>query len=405
MKRNVRELLGGDVIDALRAPQLEHARGLPGAAYTSEEFFELEREILFPRTWIGVAFDSDVPNPGDVMPLTVCGLPLLLTRDETGAIHVLHNVCRHRATIVVDAPCHQASNVKCPYHGWVYGLDGKLLATPFWDGTADTRRTPVDPDTNSLVPVRSGVWNHVVFVNLNGVAEPLAQYLAPMAAELEHLQIAELQIGYRVDWEFEANWKLMLDNWEVYHHVWVHAGVFDKMSDEVDMATGEPYTETLAEDNVLMLRYKENRPPPALQAAASKLPSIRENRPKREPTSVANAVLPNTTVTIGATAYTPSIYVPIAPGVTCARMAWYFPPKASGPEHASARDAIVDRWLGPTRKMVDRGGIRAQDFWCLEQQQLARGSPVADDVKFSPTWEYCVAHFQRWLIQQLEAGG
>ena len=405
MAHTAREFIGEHAIEALRRPALDEARGLPAALYTSHEFFDLEQHRLFPRTWTGIAFDTDVPAPGDAVPLTVCGLPVILVRDGSGEVRVLHNVCRHRATIVLERPARGLSTFKCPYHGWVYGTDGSLKATPFWDGTADSHKCPVDAAGNGLVPVRSGVWNHVVFVNLDGRAEPLETWLAPMAAELDHLDVQGLEIGHRLDWTFKANWKLVMENWEVYHHVWVHEGVFDKMSDEVDPATGEIYTDMIADGNVMMLRYTKNRPPPALRSVnGPELPPVPVRYEKTEPTGAANAVLPNTTVTIGAAAYAPAIYVPIAPGLTEARMAWYFASgAATGETFETSREAVLDRWLGPTRSFGDRQGIRPQDHRCMELQQAARSSLVADDVKFSATWEANVRYFQDWVVTRIDA--
>ncbi len=405
MNQTVHEFLGDAVIEALRRPVLDDARGLPASVYTSQEFFDLEQRRLFSRSWMGVAFDTDVPEPGDAEPITVCGLPLILVRDERNVVRVLHNVCRHRATIVLEEPCNKLGNFKCPYHGWVYGLDGALEATPFWDGTAQSSKLPVDAAKNGLVPVRSAVWNHVVYVNLDGEATPLVTYLAPVAAELEHLDLEGTELGHRLSWKFKANWKLVMENWEVYHHVWVHKGVFDKMSEEVDLTTGEPYTDMIAEGNVLTLRYKENRPLPETSRPAKEraLPSIPEKKPRAGPAGPANAVLPNTTVTFGPNVYSPAIYLPVAPGVTEARMAWYFAPGAgTGAQYEASREEILNRWLGPSRRYEDRQGIRPQDHRCMELQQAARVSPVADDVKFSTTWEANVRYFQDWVVRQLE---
>ena len=405
MALNAREFIGDRAIDALRRPALHEARGLPAALYTSQAFFDLEQRRLFPRTWTGIAFDSDVPAPGDALPLTVCGLPLILVRDGSGEVRVLHNVCRHRATIVLERPARGLSTFQCPYHGWVYGTDGSLRATPFWDGTADARRCPVAAAENGLVPVRSGVWNHVVFVNIDGRAEPLETWLAPLAAELDHLDVPGLELGHRLDWTFQANWKLVMENWEVYHHVWVHEGVFDKMSDEVDPATGEIYTDPIADGNVMMLRDGKNRPPATRRPVnGPELPPLPVRYEKPGPSGAANAVLPNTTLTIGAVAYTPAIYVPIAPGLTEARMAWYFAPgAATGERFEAGREAVLDRWLGPTRSFDDRQGIRPQDHRCMELQQAARNSPVADDVQFSAAWEANVRYFQDWVVTRLDA--
>ena len=398
------DFLDDSAIAALEHPSLAAARGLPARLYTSEGFFALERRHLFPRTWTGVAFSADLPSPGDAIPATVAGVPLIILRDESGTVRAFHNVCRHRATLILTEPLRGQRQLQCPYHAWTYGLDGALKATPFWDGTAKGTRHPVDPGANGLVPVPCGVWSHVIFVNLGGNAVPLEEYLAPMAAELSHLDMDALRCGHRTSWEFKANWKLVMDNWEVYHHVWVHEGIFERMSEEVDLETGEPFTESVADGNVMILRPTPRRPERALDTAAdgTTLPPLPSLHGAGQKHGVANAVLPNTTLTVGPSTYAPTIYTPVAPGVTRAEMAWYFAPEAaSGPTHAAARDAALDRWLGPGRSLDDRRGLRAQDHRCMELQQAARASPVADDVKFSPVWEADVRYFQTWLVDRL----
>ena len=400
----LREFVDEAAISALSRPALADARGLPARVYTSEGFFALEQQRLFPRTWTGVAFDSDVPEPGDAMPTSVAGVPIIILRDGAGEVRAFHNVCRHRATIVLTEPCRGLRQLQCPYHAWTYGLDGALVATPFWDGTAKAERLPVDAGANGLVPVRSAVWNHVIFVNLAENAAPLEEYLGPMAAECSHLDIDALECGHRASWEFKANWKLVMDNWEVYHHVWVHEGIFDRMSDEVDLETGEPYTDSIADGNVMVLRANERRPErkPDAGTDGSVLPPLPSRNGAGQRHGAANAVLPNTTLTMGPSAYVPAIYVPVAPGVTRAEMAWYFAPgAATGEQHEKAREAAIDRWLGPRRTLAERRGIRAQDHRCMELQQAARSSPVADDVKFSPVWEADVRYFQTWLVDRL----
>ena len=97
MTRSIEDLLGRDAIAAVRR-HIDDARGLPATAYTSEEFFRLEQETYFPRTWVAVAFTCDIPDPGDAMPVTVAGVPLILARNAHGDINAFHNACRHRAT-------------------------------------------------------------------------------------------------------------------------------------------------------------------------------------------------------------------------------------------------------------------------------------------------------------------
>ena len=398
-------LIGRQAIDDLRKP-IGSAGGLPATAYTSAEFFELEQKVLFPASWVGTIFDAEIPAPGDAIPVTVAGVPLVVLRDAKGQIRAFHNVCRHRATIILQSPQRGLRNLQCPYHAWTYGLDGALRATPFWDGTPDSRVSAPDPAQNGLVPVAVGVWNHVVFVNLDGKAGPLADWVRPIDRRLAGLDLGGLRLAHLQQWQFGANWKLVNDNWENYHHVWVHEGVFDKMSEEVDLKTGESFTEMAPEGNVLILRRKDGAPSrqasaPLAGHAMPDIPLAPGTQPFR---GCTGAVLPNTTVTIGISSYAPAIYTPVAPGITHARMAWFFVgDSATDDAHAQARGKVLDRWLGPARDFSDRRGIRAQDHRCMELQQAARGSPVADTVRFSPVWEANVHYFERWVVDRLGA--
>ena len=394
------EILTAERLAAINAP-IEQACGLPAEAYTDQAFFEAEQNLLFPRSWMAVAFDTDIAEIGDAMPVTVCGTPLILVRSSASEVLALHNVCRHRATLVLPEATSGLKQFQCPYHAWTYALDGKLLATPFWDGTPGSSRCPVNPDHNSLVPVACEVWKHVILVNLSGDAAPIAEYAALFEREFGHVNLDELGLVHRRAWEFSANWKLVMDNWEVYHHVWVHHGIFDRMSDEVDFTTGDPYTDSLAEGNVMMLKGKFERPPRDLQGQRE-LPPLPLSGDGELPPGAANALLPNLTLTVTRTAFAPAIYVPIAPGVTRAEMAWFIAPEAlDKDDFATGRKDLLDRWLGKSRQFNDRSGVRSQDHACMEWQQLARGSPVANDVKFSATWERDVYYFQRWIVARL----
>ncbi len=400
MTRSFAEILGPDVASKLAQP-IEQARGLPSAAYTSQEFYDLEQERLFPRTWMGVAYADDIPEPGDAMPITVLGLPLILVRDKKNNIRAYHNVCRHRATIVLQKPEKGLKNLQCPYHAWTWDLEGNLIATPYFDGTPNSENFSVDKEKNGLVPVRCDEWHRIVFINLEGNAEPLHDYLKPAIELYDHLDIDALRPAFRIDWEYESNWKMVNENWEVYHHIWVHHGIFDKMSDEVELETGEPYTLMVAEGNVLSLRPSPKRPPRNLYG--SELPEIplKEGATKGRAAGIV-ALLPNTTVSLGMNRSAPVIYTPLSPSRTRAVQSFYFVGDAATDDKlAEAREKAINLSLGTTREWNDKGGIRSQDQNCFVLQQAARYSPVADIVQFSPTWEQNVHYFQNWVAEQL----
>lgn len=403
MMRNteVETILGAGIADRLRRPIAE-ARGLPGAAYTSPAFFELEMRRLFRRSWVAVAFAEEVGKPGDAMPLSIAGVPIILVRGEDGVLRGFHNVCRHRAAEMLAAPAHGLKHLTCPYHAWAYDLTGALRAIPYFDGTRKGEGCPLDRAANGLVPVRVEVWQHWVFVDLEGRAPPLEQHLRPLVDLISGFDIADARIGHRVDWDLAGNWKLQNDNWETYHHVWVHEGVFDRMSDDLELATGRPWTETLAFDTVVALRRREGAPRYAgSDNGLPPVPTRTSPAPARRCTSL---VFPNLTLTIAPDHLASVITEPLAPDRTRMKLAFFFVGEAAhAPAMAAGRSAVLDRWLGPSRRVDGRDGIRSQDMAIWEGQQRARHSPAADDVKFSSVWEANVYRFQNWLVDQLEA--
>ena len=124
----VADILTPAAIEAINRPTAE-AVCLPNAAYTSAEFLDAERTALFRERWAFAALGAQVPDRGDALPVTVAGLPLLVLRDEKGAIRVFHNVCRHRGMQLVTKPQKRRPKLVCGYHSWTYELDGRLALT------------------------------------------------------------------------------------------------------------------------------------------------------------------------------------------------------------------------------------------------------------------------------------
>ncbi len=397
----VTDILGAAAVAGLRKP-IGEACGLPATAYTSDAFFRLEQKQLFARTWMCLAFASDVPGPGDAIPLMAAGLPLILVRDREGSIRVFHNVCRHRAAMMVTEPCTNLKQFSCPYHAWAYDLDGRLKSTPYFDGTkGGNTRTNLDIGALGLVPVRTAVWHHWVFINIDGNAPPFEEHVRPLEELIQGADIGATRMAHREDWEWRGNWKMQNDNWETYHHVWVHRNVFTKMSDDLDMETGQPIAEPIPLGTVVTLKRRGDQD---FYPAVGDLPAIPfpEGRKRVRCTSV---VFPNMTLTLQSDHLASVIADPVAADRTVSKMGFFFVgDAATAPEYAEKRKKTLSRWLGETGRMRDYGGIRSQDMKIWEQQQIARQSPVADKVVFSPVWEKNVHHFQNMLVDTMLAG-
>ncbi|MEM0934857.1 MAG: aromatic ring-hydroxylating dioxygenase subunit alpha [Pseudomonadota bacterium] len=215
-------------LDAVLRP-LGEARGLPNAHYTDATVFAEESTALLAETWAGCAVAAQVPEPGDALPLTFAGVPILVVRDRAGTVRVFQNVCRHRGMILVTEPRKILGAIRCPYHSWCYGTDGRLVATPHVGGPGMNVHPDVDRATLGLAEIRSQIWRDVVWVNLSGTAPPFEEAFAPLIARWAEFEAQTLYHGgpestFTLD--VACNWKLAVENYcESYHLPWVHPGL------------------------------------------------------------------------------------------------------------------------------------------------------------------------------------
>jgi phenylpropionate dioxygenase-like ring-hydroxylating dioxygenase large terminal subunit len=208
---------------------------LPAWTYDNREFFALERERLFMRTWQLVCHVSDVAKPGDYMTLDIMGERAAVMRGRDDKLRAFFNVCRHRAARVLagdKGSC--AGRIVCPYHGWNYDLDGKLKAVP-----AETSFPGLNKAKLGLVPLELEVAHGFVFVRFDGTGPTMTEILAPVADMLKHYRIAEMQPLGPVWWrEIDVDWKNVMDNYlEGYHVPMGHPGLLRMFGSDYLVAT------------------------------------------------------------------------------------------------------------------------------------------------------------------------
>ena len=205
-------------------------KGLPNRFYTTREDFLLERERIFSSMWTCIGFASDTAEPGDAFPLEFMELPLLILRGEDGQLRVFHNVCPHRGHILVSEAGRMKKMLRCPYHSWTFQLDGKLANTPHIGGVGVRELEHFDPTCHGMREIRSEVWNDLVFINLDGEAEPFSQFIQPLDERWKQFwgtngpgMLKRSGIDDRIDFELETNWKLAVENYlEAYHLPTIH---------------------------------------------------------------------------------------------------------------------------------------------------------------------------------------
>ncbi|MGH6830283.1 MAG: aromatic ring-hydroxylating oxygenase subunit alpha, partial [Methylocella sp.] len=212
------------------------AETLPAWTYNSAEFFELERQHLLLANWQIVGHVSELRQPGDFVTLTLVGERALAVRDEDGELHAFYNVCRHRAAAVVNGAggnCGHA--VRCPYHGWTYGLDGRLKAIP-----GEANFPNLDKSAFGLRRLDLEVWQGFVFVRFRSGGPSVAERMAPFAEELSDYRFADMEPlqGQRWVGEVDVDWKNVMDNFLEGYHVPVgHPGLYRLFGSRYEVET------------------------------------------------------------------------------------------------------------------------------------------------------------------------
>jgi choline monooxygenase len=211
--------------------QLPHsAETAPAAWYRDPGLWRTEREKIFAKAWQFVTHESALPEPGSWVAETIAGYPVLIVRDETGALRSFHNVCRHRAGPLTQAESGRCEGgaLVCRYHGWRYALDGRLRNARDFGPAAG-----FDPRDFSLFPMRVETWRGFVFIALDKDIAPLVSWMAPVDARLGPVDWSRLRIALRRRHDLACNWKTYVENYlEGYHLPVLHPA----LSAEVDAA-------------------------------------------------------------------------------------------------------------------------------------------------------------------------
>jgi phenylpropionate dioxygenase-like ring-hydroxylating dioxygenase large terminal subunit len=205
---------------------------IPAHIYNDEEIFRLERDRLFSRAWLFVGHESEVPQPGDYVVRRVLQDSFIITRGEDGQVRALFNMCLHRGMQVCRAEMGNASHFRCPYHGWSYRNDGKLVGLPFhrdaYGGEAGFPRKG-----QALLPAPAlGTYNGLIFISLDPDAPLLADYLGDFRFYLDYYTRQSpggIELRGPQRWRIKANWKIGAENFagDMYHTPQTHTSVVE----------------------------------------------------------------------------------------------------------------------------------------------------------------------------------
>ena len=363
------------------------ASGLPNYAYTSEDFFRMEQEQLFARTWTCIGNACKIPEPGDLQPVGFLGQPLVMVRNRQGEVKVFHNVCSHRGNELVWQACSVKRTIQCPYHGWAYDLDGRLLATPNVGGSGVHSIDGLDRNEHGLCEARSAVWMDLVFVNLSADAPDFETFIAPLQQRIDKLlpreKFAALRPAanhgcYTID--FAGNWKLCIENnLESYHLPTVHPDLnaVSKLEDHYhfygdDLFAGQG-----------TLRYDHDK----TNLAAFPVFDGWSDMIAEYPT-----LYPNVFLGFQADHFWTRYVQPVSAENSLDHLQIYYPGDAAdSPEFEAARAHRLELWA----RVFD------EDIGVVEGMQRGRHSSAFSGGVFTPIMDKPSHHFAKWVVRQL----
>lgn len=367
---------------------LTRMTGLPNEAYVSDTFAGFERDEILATTWTCIGIAAYLKLDGWVQPVDLLGLPLLIVRDRDGTIRVFHNVCSHRGVKLVEEAGASNGIITCRYHGWCYGGNGALRATPHVKGEGHHEDPRFDPSQHGLREIRSHIFADLIFVNISGDAADFEHFIKPVTDQWSAFDFSAYRHGgenssWRLD--LDCNWKLAQENnVDGYHLPFIHPGLnsYSPLRDHYPLlvegrASGQGSIGQLHAGEIGDKILPCN---PALgedwQAGRAEFLSI----------------FPNVMMGVHADHIWVVMVLPVAADRTTEIMdLYYFGDGADDPDLEPQRRNNRDRMLE----------IYVEDKDVVEGMQRGRQSPAFTGGAFSPEMDQPAHCFNRWMAEEI----
>lgn len=361
-----------DLSDYEPTADLARAATIPARWYVDPALLALERRKVFGATWQPIARAADLREPGSFFAADVVGDPVVLVRGKDGVLRAFANVCRHRAAAICQG-AGKAASLRCPYHGWTYGLDGKLIGTPEFEGVENFDRHTVE-----LPQFRVAEWGPYVFVNQDAQAPSLEEVLGPIPQECARVgcDMSRLRLAQRRDYVIQCNWKVYVDNYlEGYHLPAAHPGLFRELD--------------YAQYRVDTFRYYSSQYAP-IRARKDGNEARRYNFTDESQNALYYWIFPNFMLNVYPDNMSANIIVPLGHDKTLTIFEWFTYAEADG--KAGALDPA-------TVEFSDE--IQVEDIGICEAVQKGLQSSTYTQGRFSVKRENGVHHFQLLLHEFL----
>ncbi len=353
----VRAPIDAGALRSVLAPTFGASRTLPSAAYLSDDVLSWEQEHFFEGGWVCVGRADDLAASGDQKAVRIGDEGVLLVRSADGRLNGFSNTCRHRGHELLEpGTSRNLRAIKCPYHAWVYGLDGELNGAPRFSEVPGFDRSDYP-----LVPVRVAEWNGWIFVNTSADAEDLATYVGNLDELLAPWEIGRMFVATTHDYVIHANWKTITENYhECYHCPSIHPALCDVTP--VDSGENFPHDGMWVGGSMELKDFADTMS----LTGRSKGVRIRGLSDRQAREVYYFGLFPNLLISLHPDYVMAHRFEPLGPTETKVECQWLFPPEAKdvpgfSPDYASEFWDITNRedWLAC--ESVTRG-LRSSGF-------------------------------------------
>ncbi|MDA7965500.1 ring-hydroxylating oxygenase subunit alpha [Ruegeria sp.] len=227
------------------SPDPFNTQSLKAEAYVDPAWFQVDQNGILAKTWQWVCHVEKLRAPGSYVTVEIAGRPIAVVRDREGALRAFYNVCKHRAHHLLSGEG-ETTRIMCPYHAWVYKLDGQLVRAPETENLNDFNTSDI-----CLDQVQVEEFAGFIYVNLDPEARPLREVSGNLETEIRHWapDIDSLTFGHRLTYDIKSNWKNVVDNFlECYHCPTAHKDFCDLVDmDTYKVTTYGIYSSHMAE--------------------------------------------------------------------------------------------------------------------------------------------------------------
>jgi Rieske 2Fe-2S family protein len=361
---------------------------LSGHEYTSQQVYDEERERIWWGDWVTIGRAEECPDPGDYVVKDLAGESIFVVRNQEGELRGFYNVCAHRGTKFLDddARGNARKAFRCPYHAWTYDLDGRLIGTP------NVREDELfDRSTYPLHSVAIAEYAGFLFANLSAEPRPLMDALTDGAESItafERFRMDELRIGLRIVYEVEANWKIVVENYnECLHCPSIHPELVQVVP---LFRFGEVWDEETRDDGNRMMEGATS----FTMSGRSELPKLPGLEPEDHSMYYGSYEFPNLMLNLHPDCVMYYIGFPKGPSHTQVVSEYLFRPEVIADAAAFKPEPVVELWdlisrqdwevcaraqTGVGSRAFTTGVYPRQDrflYWFNEEYRLAMGRPL-----------------------------